>query len=58
MFSASVPAAKWEEASRQGITYSHTWKPAADVTRLRVIVHDARGGQYGTLDIPLNRLPQ
>jgi hypothetical protein len=57
-FTASVPEAKWEEASKQGITYTHTWKPAADVSRLRVIVHDVRGGQYGTLDIPLSKLPQ
>uniref|UniRef100_Q01ZD5 VWFA-related domain-containing protein n=1 Tax=Solibacter usitatus (strain Ellin6076) TaxID=234267 RepID=Q01ZD5_SOLUE len=58
VFSASVPAAKWEDASKQGLTYSHTWKPAAEVTRLRVIVHDVRGGQYGTLDIPLGKLSQ
>jgi VWFA-related protein len=57
-FSTIVPAAKWEEASKRGITYTRQWKPADDVTSLRVILHDVRGGQYGTLDIPLNRLPQ
>jgi VWFA-related protein len=57
-FHATVPTAKWEEAGQHGITYSRHWKPAADVTSLRVILHDVRGGQYGTLDIPIDKLPQ
>jgi hypothetical protein len=56
-FTATVPTAKWEEASKQGITYARQWKPAADAISVRVIVHDVRGGQYGTLDIPLDKLP-
>jgi VWFA-related protein len=56
-FSAAVPAAKWDEASKQGITYSRQWKPADGTTSLRVIVHDVHGGQYGTLDIALDKLP-
>ena len=57
-FTATVPAAKWEEARKQSITYPRQWKPAADVTSLRVIVHDVRSGQYGTLDVPLDKLPR
>ena len=52
-FTAAVPLAKWEDARTRTINYSHTWKPAPEATSIRVIVHDLRGGQYGTLDIPL-----
>ena len=57
-FTASVPAAQWEDARQQGIRYERQWKPAADTTSLRVIVHDVRSGQYGSLDVPLNLLPR
>jgi VWFA-related protein len=57
-FTASVPAAKWEDARKHGVTYSRLWKAADDATSLRVILRDVRGGQYGTLDIPLAKLPR
>ena len=53
---ALVPAAKWEETRKQGVTYQRQWKPSADTSSLRVIVHDARSGHYGSLDVPFNRL--
>ncbi len=46
------------EARKQGIRYQRQWKPAPNATSLRVIVHDVRGGQYGSLEVPLNKLPQ
>jgi len=54
---ATVPAARWEEARRQTIGYSRQWRPDPDITSLRIIVHDMHGGQYGTLDLPLDKLP-
>ena len=54
---ASVPAAKWEEARQHTFSYQRQWKPVGDVSRLRVIVHDIHSGQYGTLEVPLNKLP-
>jgi VWFA-related protein len=53
---AAVPAAKWDDARNRNVTYSHQWKPDAAATSLRVLVHDLRGGQYGTLDIPLSKI--
>ena len=55
-FTASVPTAQWEEAKKAGISYQRQWKPAADVTSLRLIVHDVRSGRYGSLDVPLDKL--
>jgi hypothetical protein len=56
-FTASVPTAKWEDARKTGITYQRQWKPAENVTSLRLIVHDVRSGKYGSLDVPLNKIP-
>ncbi len=50
---ATVPAAQWEGARLKPTRYEATWKPAADATSLRVIVHDVNSGRYGSLDVPL-----
>lgn len=53
---SSVPMARWQ-AARQGETrYNGTWKPGADATGLRVIVHDVNSGRYGSIDVPLSRV--
>jgi hypothetical protein len=58
VITALVPAAKWEETRKRGVTYQRQWKPSADATSLRVVVHDARTGNFGSLDVPLDRLPR
>ncbi len=55
-FTSSIPAAKWEEARKAGLTYQRHWKPAPEVTNVRLIVHDVRSGKYGSLDVPLDKL--
>jgi VWFA-related protein len=52
-----VPAAKWEAARQETTRYDAIWKPAASATSLRVIVHDVNGGQYGSLNVPLSKVP-
>jgi VWFA-related protein len=55
---ATVPAAQWEAARQQPTRYDATWKPAADATALRVIVHDVNSGRYGSLDVRLGKVPR
>jgi VWFA-related protein len=55
---STVPAAQWEVARLQPTRYEATWKPAADATTLRVIVHDVNSGRYGSLDVPLGKVPE
>jgi VWFA-related protein len=55
-FTASVPAAQWEETRKAGLRHQLQWKPAANATSLRLIVHDVRSGKYGSLDLPLDKL--
>ncbi|MCU1237449.1 MAG: hypothetical protein JWP63_5416 [Candidatus Solibacter sp.] len=54
---ASIPAARFEEGRKAGIKYQRQWKPAPESTTLRLIVHDVRSGKYGSLDVPLDKLP-
>jgi VWFA-related protein len=54
---STVPAAQWEVARLQPTRYDVAWKPAADATALRVIVHDVNSGRYGSLDVPLSKVP-
>jgi VWFA-related protein len=54
---STVPAAQWEAARQQPTRFDRTWKPAADATALRVIVHDLNSGRYGSLDVPLKKVP-
>jgi VWFA-related protein len=55
---STVPAAQWEVARLQPTRYDATWKPAADATALRVIVHDVNSGRYGSVDVTLNKVPR
>jgi VWFA-related protein len=55
---STVPAAQWEAARQQPTRYDGTWKPALDATGLRVIVHDVNSGRYGSLDVPLGKVPR
>jgi VWFA-related protein len=52
-----VPASKWEAARTPGLAYTRRWKPAPGTTLIRIIVRDKFTGRYGTLDIPLSRVP-
>ncbi len=52
-----VAAAEWEAKRRQPTRYDGTWKPTAGATVLRVIVHDVNSGRYGSVDVPLNKVP-
>jgi len=53
---SAVPAAQWESARQQATRYDGIWRPAADATALRVIVHDVNSGRYGSLDVPLSKV--
>jgi VWFA-related protein len=55
---STVPAAQWDVARLQPTRYDGAWKPAADATALRVIVHDVNSGRYGSLDVPLSKVPR
>ena len=56
-FTAQVASADWEQAQKRGVSYHQSWTPAGGTAALRVIVHDLRSGRYGSLDVPLIRLP-
>jgi VWFA-related protein len=56
-FTASVAASEWDEARKTGVVYQRAWKPVEHEKSFRVIVHDVRSGQYGALDVPLDKLP-
>ena len=58
---SDVPTVKiggpqWEDAQREGLRYTRRFKPAADAVSVRIVVRDMATGQYGTLDVPLNKL--
>jgi VWFA-related protein len=36
--------------------FAHAWRPAADTKVIRLIVHDRRSHQYGTLDLPMEQV--
>lgn len=46
------------EHPNQPFQASHAWKLAPGVATVRVIVHDQLTGQFGTLDLPVSRLPR
>jgi hypothetical protein len=49
----NVPASKWAEAGKTGIPFDRHWKPAPDVTMVRVVALDVSTGQYGSVDVKL-----
>jgi VWFA-related protein len=53
----SLPPAQWDEAVAKGLTYRRHWKPEPDVTAIRILVRDARTGEYGTLDVAMQPTP-
>jgi VWFA-related protein len=54
----TIPMAQWEAVRLQQTRYNGIWKPATNATGLRVIVHDVNSGQYGSLDVPLSKVPR
>jgi hypothetical protein len=54
---STVPATQWEAARQRATRYDGIWRPTANATVLRVIVHDVNSGRYGSLDVPLNTVP-
>jgi VWFA-related protein len=55
---STVPAAQLEAARQEPTSIDMIWKPADDATALRVIVHDVNSGRYGSLDVPLSKVPE
>ena len=49
----SIPAAQWDDVVANGMAYKHRWTPDAGVNGLRILVRDARTGEYGSLDVPV-----
>jgi VWFA-related protein len=56
--SSSVPVALWEGVRTKPTRYERAWTPAANATSLRVIVHDPNTGKYGSVDVPLSKVPR
>ena len=54
---STVPAARWEAARQEPTGVDVIWKPDAEATSLRVIVRDVNSGRYGSLDVPLSKVP-
>jgi len=52
-----IATERWEAAQQEGLRYSRRWKAVPDAISLRVVVRDMITGQYGTLDVPLKKLP-
>jgi VWFA-related protein len=52
-----IPAQNWDAAQQEGLRYSRQWKPAPDAVSVRIIVRDMATGKYGTLDVPLKKIP-
>jgi hypothetical protein len=50
-----VDAKGWDTAQEEGLRYTRRWKPAPGALSLRIVVRDMITGQYGPLDIPLNK---
>jgi VWFA-related protein len=53
----TIPTHNWGAAQQEGLRYSRQWKPAPDAVSVRIIVRDMTTGRYGTLDVPLKKLP-
>jgi hypothetical protein len=53
----TIPTHDWEAAQQEGLRYSHQWTPAPEAVSVRIIVRDMTTGRYGTLDVPLKKLP-
>lgn len=53
VLAGTVPAAKWGAARAEGVPFRRQWRPAPDVTTVRVIVLDLHTGRYGGLEVPL-----
>lgn len=53
-----IATGDWAAAQREGLGYARRFKPAPDAVSLRVVVRDMITGQYGTLDVPLKKLPR
>jgi VWFA-related protein len=51
--SVNVPASKWDETAKTGISFERQWKPSPDATRVRVVVLDINTGRYGSVDLKL-----
>ena len=55
---STVAASDWETARLQPTRIEAIWKPTAEATAVRVIVHDVNSGRYGSLDVPLSKVPR
>jgi hypothetical protein len=55
---ATVPVAEGNRAGGSTASCRFLWTPAAGIRNLRLFVHDTRGGQYGSLEIPLGNIPR
>lgn len=55
---SSVPVALWEGVRTKPTRYERAWTPAANATSLRVIVHDTNTGRYGSVDVPMSKIPR
>jgi hypothetical protein len=52
VLAVTVPAAKWETARAEGVSFRRQWTPVSDVSTIRVIVLDLHTGRYGSVDVP------
>lgn len=52
VLAVTVPAAKWETARAEGVSFRRQWTPVSGVSTIRVIVLDLHTGRYGSVDVP------
>jgi VWFA-related protein len=52
------PAEKLDVIGNLGVRYTRQLKRSPSASTIRVLVRDQRSGRYGTLDLPVNRIPE
>jgi len=53
----TVPAAQSTRMGPEQTRYFHSWKPAPGSVTIRLVVRDKFTGRYGTLDVPVSKIP-
>ncbi len=54
----ALSAQQYASGSPANVRYARSWKPAAGIASVRVLVRDRVTGRYGSLDVPVSRIPK
>jgi VWFA-related protein len=52
-----VPISQKTPISSEQCVYQRAWKPGPDTATIRIVVRDKRTNRFGTLDLPLRKIP-